>query len=73
MIWMEATRRSRADDLVALLQRMIRIPTVNPPGECYEAFVADFESVLDELGYTTEVHRVADRARAARPGTRART
>ena len=45
-----------ADDLVALLQRLIRIPTVNPPGECYEEFVADFKSVLDELGYATEVH-----------------
>jgi succinyl-diaminopimelate desuccinylase len=44
------------DDLVALLQRLIRIPTVNPPGECYEAFVADFRSVLDEYGYATEVH-----------------
>ena len=45
-----------ADDLVALLQRLIRIPTVNPPGECYEEFVADFKRVLDELGYATEVH-----------------
>ncbi len=45
-----------ADDLVALLQRLIRIPTVNPPGECYEEFVADFKSVLDEFGYATEVH-----------------
>jgi succinyl-diaminopimelate desuccinylase len=45
-----------AGDLVALLQRLIRIPTVNPPGECYEEFVADFKSVLDELGYATEVH-----------------
>ena len=45
-----------AEDLVALLQRLIRIPTVNPPGECYEEFVADFKSVLDELGYATEVH-----------------
>jgi succinyl-diaminopimelate desuccinylase len=44
------------DDLVALLQRLIRIPTVNPPGEGYEEFVADFKSVLDELGYATEVH-----------------
>ena len=45
-----------ADDLVALLQRLIRIPTVNPPGECYEDFVADFKRVLDDLGYATEVH-----------------
>jgi succinyl-diaminopimelate desuccinylase len=45
-------------DLVALLQRMIRIPTVNPPGDGYEDFVADLKQVLDQLGYATEVHRV---------------
>ena len=44
------------EELVALLQRLIRIPTVNPPGEGYEAFVADFRRVLDELGYATAVH-----------------
>ncbi|MBE2316460.1 M20 family metallopeptidase [Solirubrobacter sp. CPCC 204708] len=45
------------DELVTLLQRLIRIPTVNPPGEAYEDFVAAFKAVLDELGYATEVHR----------------
>ena len=45
-----------ADDLVALLQRMLRLPTVNPPGEGYEAFVADLRGVLDGFGYATEVH-----------------
>jgi succinyl-diaminopimelate desuccinylase len=45
-----------AGDLVALLQRLIRIPTVNPPGDCYEEFVADLKRVLDEYGYATEVH-----------------
>ena len=45
-----------ADDLVALLQRLIRIPTVNPPGEGYEEFVADLKRVLDDYGYATEVH-----------------
>src|SRR5689334_15772825 len=44
-------------DLVALLQRMIRFPTVNPPGEGYEAFVADLRAVLDGYGYETHVHR----------------
>src|SRR4051794_35844246 len=44
------------DELVALLQRMIRLPTVNPPGEGYEAFVADLRGVLDEYGYATQVH-----------------
>src|SRR3954465_1889764 len=42
--------------LVALLQRRIRLPTVNPPGEGYEAFVADLKSVLDGYGYETAVH-----------------
>src|SRR4051795_11212141 len=45
-----------APDLVALLQRMIRLPTVNPPGEGYEAFVADLRGGLDASGYATEVH-----------------
>ena len=44
------------DDLVALLQRLIRIPTVNPPGECYDEFVAELKRVLDDYGYATEVH-----------------
>src|SRR4051794_10497492 len=44
------------DALVALLQRMIRLPTVNPPGKGYEAFVADLRSVLDGYGYETAVH-----------------
>jgi succinyl-diaminopimelate desuccinylase len=44
------------DNLVALLQRLIRLPTVNPPGEGYEAFVADLRGVLDGYGYATEVH-----------------
>jgi succinyl-diaminopimelate desuccinylase len=44
------------DDLVDLLQRMVRLPTVNPPGEGYEAFVADLRAVLDGYGYATAVH-----------------
>ena len=44
------------DELVALLQRLIRIPTINPPGEAYEEFVADLRAVLDGYGYATEVH-----------------
>jgi succinyl-diaminopimelate desuccinylase len=46
------------DDLIALLQELIRIPTVNPPGEAYEDFVSAFRARLDEHGYTTEVHTV---------------
>ncbi|MDA0172739.1 M20 family metallopeptidase [Solirubrobacter taibaiensis] len=44
------------DELITLLQRLIRIPTVNPPGEAYEEFVADLRAVLDGYGYATEVH-----------------
>jgi succinyl-diaminopimelate desuccinylase len=48
------------DDLVELLQALIRIPTINPPGERYEDFVTELRGRLDALGYTTEVHRVPD-------------
>jgi len=48
------------DELVALLQRMIRLPTVNPPGDGYEAFVADLRGVLDGYGYATSVHHAPD-------------
>ena len=47
-------------ELVELLQALIRLPTVNPPGEGYEAFVGDFARRLDALGYDTQVHRVPD-------------
>jgi succinyl-diaminopimelate desuccinylase len=47
-----------APRLVELLQRMIRIPTVNPPGDGYEDFCAAFQATLDELGYATELVRV---------------
>jgi succinyl-diaminopimelate desuccinylase len=49
-----------AGELVELLQALIRLPTVNPPGEGYEAFVGDFARRLDALGYETQVHRVPD-------------
>jgi succinyl-diaminopimelate desuccinylase len=48
------------DELVALLQALIRLRTVNPPGEGYEAFVGDLARRLDALGYATEVHRVPE-------------
>jgi succinyl-diaminopimelate desuccinylase len=49
-----------AGDLVELLQAMVRLPTINPPGDGYEAFVHDFASRLDALGYATELHRVPE-------------
>jgi succinyl-diaminopimelate desuccinylase len=48
------------EELVELLQALIRIPTVNPPGEAYEDFVAAFRARLDHYGYTTEVHTVPE-------------
>jgi succinyl-diaminopimelate desuccinylase len=49
-----------AGDLVELLQALVRLPTINPPGDGYEAFVHDFASRLDALGYATAVHRVPE-------------
>jgi succinyl-diaminopimelate desuccinylase len=49
------------EELVELLQELIRIPTVNPPGEAYEDFVTAFRARLDGYGYTTEVHTVPER------------
>jgi succinyl-diaminopimelate desuccinylase len=37
---------ARRDDLVALTQDLIRIPTLNPPGECYR-------DICDYLGRTS--------------------
>jgi len=48
------------DELVELLQALIRIPTLNPPGEAYEDFVSEFRARLDGYGYTTEVHAVPE-------------
>ena len=44
--------------IVRFLQDLIRIPTVNPPGERYEEFTEHMGSVLDELGYDVEIVRV---------------
>jgi succinyl-diaminopimelate desuccinylase len=49
-----------AGDLVELLQALVRLPTINPPGDGYEAFVHDFAARLDALGYATAVHRVPE-------------
>src|SRR5262249_14486658 len=46
--------------LVELLQELIRLPTVNPPGDGYDAFCAAFRATFDELGYATELVRVPE-------------
>jgi succinyl-diaminopimelate desuccinylase len=42
-----------AHDEVSLLQRLVRLRTVNPPGENYDAVTALLASKLTELGLTT--------------------
>lgn len=49
-----------ADEMVDTLRGFVRIPTVNPPGEAYEDFVAHAQALLDRLGYRTEVVRVPE-------------
>lgn len=48
------------DELITILREMIRIPTVNPPGECYEQFCRYFGDLLADLGYTHEIVRVPE-------------
>lgn len=46
------------EELVETLRAMVRIPTVNPPGECYDQFCRYYEDLLVGLGYDTEPVRV---------------
>lgn len=46
------------DTLIGTLQEMVRIPTVNPPGEQYEQFCRYYENLMAGLGYDTETVRV---------------
>ena len=43
-----------ADEMVAFLQGLIRIPTINPPGEEYTAGARFIGAKLDEFGYQTQ-------------------
>ena len=45
------------DDLVQLTQDLIRIPTLNPPGENYQAICAALESRLKAFGFETQLIR----------------
>jgi succinyl-diaminopimelate desuccinylase len=47
-----------ADELAGLLQALIRLPTINPPGDGYEPFCAALRERLNALGYATETRRV---------------
>jgi len=48
---------SRRDDLAALLQEMIRIPTLNPPGENYREFCELVRERLSPSGFRVELIR----------------
>ena len=53
---------SMAEEIVAFLQELIRIPTVNPPGENYAACAELIGSRLDQFGY--DVKYIAAEGRA---------
>ncbi|THE11091.1 ArgE/DapE family deacylase [Bacillus timonensis] len=48
------------EEIVQTLQDMVRIPTINPPGEKYGVFKDYFENHLDKLGYETEILEVPE-------------
>jgi succinyl-diaminopimelate desuccinylase len=48
---------ARRDELIALTQDLIRIPTVNPPGENYLGICEYVRNRLARRGYSTEMVR----------------
>ena len=50
---------ARRDDLVALTQDLIRIPTRNPPGENYREICEYLDRRLTQSGFQTELIRAA--------------
>ena len=48
---------SKRGDLVALTQALVRIPTINPPGDAYEACAHFLGERLAKSGFTTEYIR----------------
>ncbi|MES1199992.1 MAG: acetylornithine deacetylase/succinyl-diaminopimelate desuccinylase family protein [Pseudomonadota bacterium] len=47
----------RADEIVALTRDLIRIPTVNPPGENYDAIIAFLGERLKRRGFALDIVR----------------
>ena len=47
-----------AADLTALLQRLVRLPTVNPPGENYGAITTLLTRELRSLGLVTRRYAI---------------
>jgi succinyl-diaminopimelate desuccinylase len=48
---------ARRDDLVALTQDLVRIPTVNPPGEAYLEICEYVQKRLARRGFATQIVR----------------
>ena len=45
----------QAGEMVAFTQELVRIPTVNPPGDCYTQCAELIASKLQDFGYTVEM------------------
>ncbi len=54
---LQAEIEARRDDLVRLTQDLIRIPTLNPPGENYREICDYLDTRLRGAGFTTELIR----------------
>lgn len=50
--------KEEKEDIVKILESLVRIPTQNPPGENYEEFVMAAKEYLDEKGVKTKVVRI---------------
>jgi len=49
--------KMRRDDLIALTRDLIRIPTLNPPGDCYREICEYLDKRLQKSGFATELIR----------------
>ncbi|MEP6064786.1 MAG: succinyl-diaminopimelate desuccinylase, partial [Paracoccaceae bacterium] len=45
------------DDVIALTQGLIRIPTLNPPGACYRDICDFLDQRLSRFGFETQMIR----------------
>lgn len=51
---------SKREDLIELTQDLIRIPTLNPPGDCYLEICEYLQKRLSKSGFETELIRAKD-------------
>lgn len=52
--------QEKRDDLIALTQDLVRIPTLNPPGENYRDICEYLRDRLEKRGFTVELVRAQD-------------